>query len=274
MSEKMSAMRQDLFISHSSKDKPRYVVPLTEAFVKKGITFWLDSDKIQPGDSFPLRINEGLRQTRFVLICLSSNFLKSSWGEDEMAAALAAKKHILPLILNSKALVLRKYPLLAARIYTLYRNPPKLVADEVARVVRPQQQAKDELHIVVESVHTEKLGNLHISPRVSIKWLSDQAQKRMGVTAKAKTGAYQPFMVKWVLVDVKAERAWKELPRSRQRRLSAVLHTPGGTRYCDDGDARLGDLKVADGTVFHMYAIEDEDYSPIAMFSQPPGQYI
>jgi hypothetical protein len=206
MSEKMGGKRQDLFISHSSKDKPRYVVHLTEAFVKKGITFWLDSDRIQPGDSFPLRINEGLRQTKFVLICLSSNFLKSSWGEDEMAAALATRKQIIPLVLNSKALVLKKflknYPILAARAYTLYREPPELVADEVAEVVRPQQQAKDELHIVVESVHTEKLGNLHISPRVSIEWLSDRAQKTLGVTAQAKTGAYQPFMLKWVLLSI------------------------------------------------------------------------
>ena len=166
-----------------------------------------------------------------------------------MAAALAAKKHILPLILNSKALVLRKYPLLAARTYTLYRDPPELVADDVAKVVRPQRQAKDELHIVVESVHTEKLGNLHISPRVSIKWLSDRAQEALGVTTQAKAGAYQPFMLKWVLVDVKAEEAWKNLPRSRQRRMSAVLHTSRGTKYCEDGRARLEDLSVADGTV-------------------------
>ncbi len=57
---------QDLFISHAGHDKAQYVGPLTDAFVEKGITFWLDNVEIGWGDSVTRKINEGLARSRFV----------------------------------------------------------------------------------------------------------------------------------------------------------------------------------------------------------------
>src|SRR5271166_4333194 len=64
----MSERRQDLFISHASGDKSRYIEPLANAFDRKRITYWMDSVEIRWGDSFPLLINEGLRKSRYVLV--------------------------------------------------------------------------------------------------------------------------------------------------------------------------------------------------------------
>ena len=259
---------QDLFISHAGSDKSRYIEPLANALAQKQITFWLDNVEIGWGDSIPLRINEGLRKSRYVLLCLSRGFLRRPWPEAELAAALAiqngtGQKRVLPLILNSKDLVLKTYPLLAALAYKEYSEPADLVAQEVAKLVNPQDKTQSDLHVVVESVHTGKLCNIYVSPRVSVKWLSDQAQQGLGVSDRAETGAYEAFRVKWVLVDTTVEDAWLALPRRDKRLMSAVLRSPHGPRFCTNDRIRLQDAELSDGTVFHLYAIEDERYGPL-----------
>jgi TIR domain len=65
--------KQDLFISHATADKERYVLPLTDVLTNRGVTFWLDTFEIGWGDNFVIKINEGLRKSRFMLLCLSNN---------------------------------------------------------------------------------------------------------------------------------------------------------------------------------------------------------
>lgn len=261
----MAEEMQDLFISHAGADKSRYVLPLANSLSQKGISFWLDNVEIAWGDSIPLRINQGLRTSRYLLLCLSSHFLQRPWPEAEMASALAVQnetgqKRVLPLILNSKAVVLNQYPLLASLAYREYRDPPDGLAEEIATLVKEPRTKPGELHVVVESVHTGQLCNIHVSRKVSVLWLSDQAQRGLGVSEFADTGAYQPFKVRWVLVDTRAEKEWSTLPRRQQRRLRAVVQTDHGLEFSQDDRDRLEDVGIYDGIVFHLYAIEDEDY--------------
>lgn len=265
----MNEVLQDLFISHASADKPRYVQPLADCLADRKITFWLDNVEIGWGDSIPLKVNEGLRQSRFVLLCLSSQFVRRSWPEAELASALAiqnatGQKRVLPLILNSKEFVLQTYPLLASLSYREYPETPDILAAEIAGLVRPAARETDHINVVVESAHTGKLCNIDVSPRVSLKWLADRAQNGLGVSEDADTGAYLRFRVKWVLVDTKVEDAWHRLPRWSQRELSAIVATADGPKFCTDDRLRLSDVGVVDGSVFHMYAIEDERYDPPA----------
>lgn len=111
----MPAQSKDLFISHAGKDKTRYVTPLANALTTKQITFWLDDMEIGWGDSIPLRINDGLRKSRYVLLCLSRNFLQRHWPEAELASALAiqnatGKTRVLPLIFELKTDDLKYIP--------------------------------------------------------------------------------------------------------------------------------------------------------------------
>jgi TIR domain len=111
-------LKQDLFISHATADKERYILPLTNALLNRGVTFWLDSFEIGWGDNFVIKINDGLRSSRFGLVCLSKSFLARRWPETEMAAVIAIQyangnKKVLPLILNSKAKIIETYPILA-----------------------------------------------------------------------------------------------------------------------------------------------------------------
>jgi hypothetical protein len=68
----------DVFISHSSDDKP-VVRQLAERLRSDGLRVWLDEWIIQPGDSIPLAIENGLEQSRTLILCMSANSFASEW---------------------------------------------------------------------------------------------------------------------------------------------------------------------------------------------------
>src|SRR5918999_894552 len=167
----------DFFISHANADKEKYVAPLATALASKGATFWLDSLEIGWGDNLSLKVNEGLRESKIVLLCLSKNFLKRPWPETELGAALATQnssgaKRVLPLILNSKATVLSQYPILAGLVYREFGEGVERLAEELAGLIKVPNSKERRLNITIESVHTGQRCQLSIEPRVSIRWLS------------------------------------------------------------------------------------------------------
>jgi hypothetical protein len=256
---------QDVFISHAGADKPTYIEPLADALTQKGVTFWLDNIEIAWGDSVTMKINEGLRSSRFVLLCLSSHYLRRQWPETELSAAFSVQndtgiKRVLPLILNSKPEILARYPLIAGLAYRDFSVGPHTIANELATLAVRPKDTTGQIRITVESVHSGHLCSIIASPRVSIRWLADKARAGMGVSETAETGAHIPFRVRWVLVDTRAESVWIKLPRSKQRKIRGVSSRDGVPIFAYFDSDRLDDLKIQDGVVFHMYAIEDEDY--------------
>jgi hypothetical protein len=258
---------QDVFISHASADKTQYVYPLTEALSAHQLTFWLDDAEITWGDNVVAKVNQGLRSSRFALVCLSANFLQRRWPEAEMAAVLSIQnsdgvKRVLPLILNSKEDVLRQYPLLAALAYREFAQGPETIASEVARVAAKSTRTEDEIVVTIEGVHTGKLCRLKAPRRASIEWLAQMAQAGMEVQNAFQVGPVSAFRIRWVLVDVAAEEQWLRMSRRRQREVHAIVTAEGDVRVAHSPRERLEQLGIKDGTVFHMYAIEDEDFSP------------
>lgn len=125
----------DVFISHAGQDKDKYVLPLAEALELRGVSFWLDERNLTIGDSVTMGINEGLRRSRYVLLCLSDAFIGRPWPETELGAALAVQnrlgqKRVLPVILNSADKVFAHYPLLADKLY-VSGDSPQRVADVI-----------------------------------------------------------------------------------------------------------------------------------------------
>lgn len=255
----------DVFISHASADKANYILPLASALEAKGIKVWLDSMEITWGDSVTMKVNGGLRSSKFVLVCLSKNFLMRPWPESEMSSALAIQnslgvKRVLPLILNSKDEVLESYPLLADKAYREYSIGPAVLADELAALLEASEQTNKNLRVTVESMHTGKSFELVVEPRASVKWLAQMAQAKLGVKEFGDIGAPVPYKVRWVLVDVKAEDKWKKLRRPQQRKLRALIMANGKHKSSFSDLDRLIDIGVYDGAVFHIYAVEDEEY--------------
>jgi hypothetical protein len=69
----------DVFLSHSSKDKS-VVRPLAERLRADGLRVWFDEWVLKPGDSIPAKIDEGLEQSRVLVLCMSANAFGSDWA--------------------------------------------------------------------------------------------------------------------------------------------------------------------------------------------------
>ena len=110
----------DLFVSHASEDKARFVDAFVAALEERGLRVWYDSNEIRPGDDFVREMNDGLAQSRFGVVVLSPNFFKH-WPEDELRAlcnqdATFGRTCIVPIRLDlDHATMTSRLPLLAAR---------------------------------------------------------------------------------------------------------------------------------------------------------------
>lgn len=69
----------DVFLSHSSKDKA-IVRPIAERLRDDGLRVWLDEWVLKPGDSIPAKIEEGLENSRVLVLCMSANAFGSDWA--------------------------------------------------------------------------------------------------------------------------------------------------------------------------------------------------
>jgi hypothetical protein len=256
-------MEQDVFLSHASKDKQGYVEPLASALKQREVTFWLDSDEIGWGDNVTTKINEGLRNSRYAVVCLSANFLERPWPENELSAVLAlqntdGRKRVLPLILNSKEQVLQHYPLIAGLAFREFSAGPLVLADELASLVRPGAPPPGSWRVTLESAHTGIQSYLNVSPKSSVEWLRAMATRSLGLREEVDVGAPLRLRLRWVLVDVNAEAGWNKLSRAAQHSAYAAVRGEPGIRLCKDSGQTLEELGVEDGMVFHLVALQEE----------------
>src|SRR5689334_11675564 len=77
----------DVFLSYSTKDKA-VVHNLAKRLKNDGVRVWLDVWVTKRGDSRPLKIQEGVEESRTLLICMSPNYFKSEWGKLEHLSLL------------------------------------------------------------------------------------------------------------------------------------------------------------------------------------------
>jgi len=66
----------DVFISHSSADKDDFVRPLATELQNLGIKVWFDEFELKIGDSLRRSIDQGLINSRYGIVVLSSSFFK------------------------------------------------------------------------------------------------------------------------------------------------------------------------------------------------------
>ena len=100
--------RYDVFLSHNAQDKPR-VRRLAERLKAAGVRVWLDEWVIQAGDIIALKVDEGLEQSRVLLLCISPAALASGWVALERSTAVHrdpanAGRRFIPLLLGDCAL--------------------------------------------------------------------------------------------------------------------------------------------------------------------------
>lgn len=94
----------DVFLSHNNADKPQ-VRKLAGRLKEAGLRVWLDEWVIQPGDIISLKVDEGLEQSRVLLLCLSPAALAPDWMSLERSTAIHrdpanADRRFIPLLLS------------------------------------------------------------------------------------------------------------------------------------------------------------------------------
>ena len=78
----------NVFVSHASEDKDRFVIEFATKLRESGIEAWLDQWEILLGDSLVDKIFEkGIRDAQIVVIVLSRNSIKKPWVKGELEAS-------------------------------------------------------------------------------------------------------------------------------------------------------------------------------------------
>jgi hypothetical protein len=98
-----SEFKYDVFLSYSTKDKEK-VHALAQRLKHDGLRVWLDAWAIRPGDLISLKIQQGLEQSRILLMCMSPAYFASDWGRMEHLTLLFrdptnAQRRLIPLLI-------------------------------------------------------------------------------------------------------------------------------------------------------------------------------
>ncbi len=77
----------DIFLSHNKKDKPA-VRKLAERLKQSGMRVWFDEWIIRPGDDIFLQIEQGLQDSRTLILCMTAAAFQSDWVSLERSTVL------------------------------------------------------------------------------------------------------------------------------------------------------------------------------------------
>lgn len=126
-----------VFLSHTSADK-HFVVRLASDLRARSIDVWYDDWEIRVGDSLLDRVEEGIRESGFLAVVLSSRSIQSSWVRRELNAALAEELQgkgvfVLPILLEDCQIPL----FLRDKLYADFRYQYSDGFDAILRTVAP-----------------------------------------------------------------------------------------------------------------------------------------
>ena len=113
-----------IFLSHTSADKP-FVRQLRKDLLDRGVPrAWLDEAEIEIGDSLMTKIEQGMKQTRYIGVVLSAKSVKAPWVKKELEMAInreiaSGEVVVLPLLYEKCSLP----AFLEGKLYGDFSNP-------------------------------------------------------------------------------------------------------------------------------------------------------
>jgi len=145
-----------IFLSHNSRDKAA-IRELAKALELQGVSYWLDERELVPGLTWQNRLEEGIKDSTVVAVCIGPSGI-GPWQEEEMFAALAMgvreKKPVVPVILPTVEGQPSLPLFLANRMWVDLR--PAISAEAVSRLVRSipnaEPQPEAQAHLMVEEL--------------------------------------------------------------------------------------------------------------------------
>ncbi|MFN6483136.1 TIR domain-containing protein [Nostoc sp. DedQUE02] len=147
----------DVFLSYSTKDKA-VVHNLAKRLKNDAVRVWLDAWVIEPGDSIPLKVQQGVEQSRTLLMCMSPNYFKSEWGKLEHLSLLFrdptnTQRRFIPILIAD----CERPNIIAQFLYIDWRNTldesyDKLLATCRGREIEPSESALSMDSIIQEPI--------------------------------------------------------------------------------------------------------------------------
>jgi TIR domain len=80
----VSQTEWDVFISHASEDKEKFVKPLATILARVGVEVWYDEFTLKAGDSLMRSIDKGLAHSKSGVVVISRAFIEKKWPEYEL----------------------------------------------------------------------------------------------------------------------------------------------------------------------------------------------
>ncbi|MCS4432871.1 TIR domain-containing protein [Aquiflexum gelatinilyticum] len=146
-------MESSIFLSYS-RDDYKSVQQIQTLLREKGIMVWIDQESIYAGENWPKAIGEGIaKQSKFMLLW-SKHAAKSHFVEFEWNTALALKKKIIPVLLDTTPLPPTLISIQAIE-YALLSNSLHFIKKKLDQIVPhqiySQQEVLDKLDEIKEN---------------------------------------------------------------------------------------------------------------------------
>ena len=122
----------NVFLSYAHQDKS-WVAEFIHALQTAGIRNWFDLNAVTPGELWPEKLQEALRQSETLVVFLSPDSVKSPSVLFEVGAAVADHKRIIPVLVDD--VDLRDIPALLVQRQILRAASPSEAGEQVAELI-------------------------------------------------------------------------------------------------------------------------------------------
>ena len=142
----ISYARKDYMDDHNRIIPNNIVLRVQNALRDMGISYWIDEDGLQAGDTFPVKIAQQIEACKVFLFISTENANQSHWVVNEIATAHHYGKPIIPLRYDLSPYNPGIMLYIASLQYIDYSASPKIaIADLIAAVQSAMDSSKKNL---------------------------------------------------------------------------------------------------------------------------------
>lgn len=109
--------KSEIFISHCNYDND-FVELLKIKLEQKGISVWIDFDRLEPGYNWKLEIDKAIKRAKTIIVIMTPEARESEYVTYEWSFAIGCGKRIIPILLRETSL----HPKLASIQYLNFTN--------------------------------------------------------------------------------------------------------------------------------------------------------
>jgi Uncharacterized protein conserved in bacteria len=127
-----------VFLSYSRRDEET-VFKIRKSLERRGIDVWIDQDDIGTGSRWDIQIEQGIQESRIILVVLSPASVESPNVGDEWSYALDKGKHIIPVMLEQCEVPMR---IASLQRIEFFENFEKGMANLAAAILEDKNVAR------------------------------------------------------------------------------------------------------------------------------------